>query len=89
MITLNRYRQMATVPLRSRPKEMAPLSEQIFRVAKWSVCRGLGCIGCRAVRARMGMSAIVKIEVPADRCASVANAVVGPQIHLLVFDAAP
>src|SRR3954470_13330919 len=33
--------------------------------------------------------AIVEVEVTANRSAGVADAVVGSQIHLLVFDAAP
>jgi hypothetical protein len=37
----------------------------------------------------MWTPAIVKIEIMADRIPSVADAVVGPQIHLLVFEAAP
>ena len=34
-------------------------------------------------------SAVIKVEIAADRCAGVTDAVIGPQIHLLVFDAAP
>src|SRR5450631_4165623 len=37
----------------------------------------------------MWSPAIVEVEVTADRCAGLADTVVGPQIHLLVFDAAP
>ena len=37
----------------------------------------------------MRPAAIIKVEVSADRCAGLADAVVGSQIHLLVFDAAP
>src|SRR5438132_13710848 len=33
--------------------------------------------------------AVIKVEVAADRSAGVADAFVGPQIHLLIFDAAP
>ena len=32
---------------------------------------------------------VIEVEVTADRSAGLADAVVGPQIHLLVFDAAP
>src|SRR5882672_11902194 len=32
---------------------------------------------------------VVEVEVAADRSAGLADAVIGPQIHLLVFDAAP
>ena len=63
-------------------------------------CRGLGChadgqrvevglIGCVAVKARVGPAAIVEVKIPADGSTSFADAVVGAQIHLLVFDAAP
>src|SRR5271169_6341115 len=37
----------------------------------------------------MRSAAIVEVEISADRCACLADGVVGPQIHLLVFDAAP
>src|SRR6202034_893776 len=37
----------------------------------------------------MWTSAIIEVQVAADRSAGVADAFVGPQIHLLVFDAAP
>ena len=37
----------------------------------------------------MRTAAIVEVEVAADRSAGLADAVVGSQIHLLVFDAAP
>jgi hypothetical protein len=33
--------------------------------------------------------AVVEVQIAANRCARLADAVVGPQIHLLVFDAAP
>ena len=36
----------------------------------------------------MWTSAIIKVQVAADRSAGVADAFVGPQIHLLVFNAA-
>src|SRR6202163_2976798 len=76
------------------------LSEQNLRVDKWSVCRGLGCRAERqwgevglirraAVRARMWAAAIIKVEITADRNACFADAFVGPQIDLLVFDASP
>ena len=38
---------------------------------------------------RLELSAIIKVQVAADRSAGVADAFVGPQIHLLVFNAAP
>src|SRR5258705_11199075 len=37
----------------------------------------------------MWAPAVIKVEIAADRCAGVTDAVIGPQIHLLVFDAAP
>src|SRR3979411_2710940 len=37
----------------------------------------------------MRSTAIVEIEISADRVSCLADAFVGPQIHLLVFDAAP
>src|SRR4029077_20520656 len=46
-------------------------------------------IGCLAVKARVGPPTVVKSEVLANRSASLADAVVASQIHLLVFDAAP
>src|ERR1019366_750467 len=38
---------------------------------------------------RMRSSAVVKFEIPADRISRLSNAFIGPQIHLLVLDAAP
>ena len=46
-------------------------------------------IGCDAVKAQIRSPAIVEVWVTADRGASLADAVVGLQIHLLVFGAAP
>jgi hypothetical protein len=37
----------------------------------------------------MRSPAVVELQVAADRTASLADAVVGLQIHLLIFDAAP
>src|SRR5271155_1913303 len=37
----------------------------------------------------MRSALIVEVEISTDRCARLANALVGPQINLLVFDAAP
>src|SRR5258706_12594281 len=75
------------------------LSEQNFRV-DMEPLPGLGChaewqrgevslIGCHAFKARMRSAAVVEVEIAADRRAGLADAVVGPQINLLVFDAAP
>src|ERR1700730_2340793 len=56
--------------------------------AEWQ--RGeVGLIGRGAVKARVWTPAIIKVQVAADRSASLGYAFVGPQIHLLVFDAAP
>src|SRR6202035_552153 len=44
---------------------------------------------CYAVSPRVWTSAIIKVQVAADRSAGVADAFVGSQIHLLVFNAAP
>src|SRR5260370_9044208 len=46
-------------------------------------------MGGVAVKARVRTPAIIKVQVAADRSASLGYAFVGPQIHLLVFDAAP
>jgi len=37
----------------------------------------------------MRSAAIIKIQVAADRCTGLADVVVGSQVNLLVFDAAP
>jgi hypothetical protein len=37
----------------------------------------------------MRSAAVVEVEVTADRSAGLADAVVGSEVHLLVFDAAP
>jgi hypothetical protein len=37
----------------------------------------------------MWAAAIVEVEITADRVARLADAFISPQIHLLVFDAAP
>jgi hypothetical protein len=42
-----------------------------------------------AVKTRMGATAIIKVEISADRVARLADGFVGSQIYLLVFDAAP
>src|SRR5258705_995290 len=52
------------------------------------VCK-VGLIGCPSVKARMGASAIVEIEIPPDRAAGVRQAVVGAKIDLLVLDRTP
>src|SRR6476660_3307773 len=51
--------------------------------------REVGVIGCYAFKARVWTSAIIKVQVAADRSAGVADAFVGLQIHLLIFNAAP
>ena len=56
--------------------------------AEWQ--RGeVGLIGRCVVKARMRSAAIVEVEVAADCGAGFGHAVVGVQVHLLVFDAAP
>ena len=51
--------------------------------------REVGLIGCRAVKARVRSPGVVEIEIAAKRRAGLADAVAGPRINLLVFDAAP
>src|ERR1700731_1746965 len=46
-------------------------------------------MGCNAAKARMWSLAVVEAQVVADRGARLADAVVGPQVDLLVLDAAP
>jgi len=50
---------------------------------------GVSLIRCYAVKTRVWPPAVIKVEVTADRSTSLADAVVGSQIHLFVFDAAP
>src|ERR1019366_4918968 len=60
-----------------------------------SCCRELrqvvevGTIRRPRVKARMRTLAVVEVQIPAERGASLADIVVGPQIDLLVFDRAP
>ena len=49
----------------------------------------VGLIGCPPVKARMRPPAIIEGQIAANRSASLGDTVVGPQIDLLVFDAAP
>ncbi len=49
----------------------------------------VGLIGCSPVKARMRSPAIVKSQIPTNRGSRLGDTVVGPQIDLLVFDAAP
>src|SRR5207244_7759390 len=37
----------------------------------------------------MGTPVVIEVKRSADRAARLADAVIGPQVHLLVFDAAP
>src|SRR6267142_5409014 len=56
--------------------------------AEWQ--RGeVGLIRRAAVKTRMGTPAVIEVEISADRAARLADGVIGPQVHLLVFDAAP
>src|SRR3954470_21656276 len=61
---------------------------------------GLGCCGLRQpgevglvrrlpVKARMGAPSIVEVQITAHRSASLADRVVGPEVHLLVLDRSP
>ena len=49
----------------------------------------VGLIRCGVVKALVRSVTIVEVEISADRAARLADAFVGSQIHLLVFDAAP
>lgn len=49
----------------------------------------VGLIRPVAVKTRMGTPAVIEIEISADRAARLADAVVDPQVYLLVFDAPP
>jgi hypothetical protein len=49
----------------------------------------VGLIRGASVKTRMRSSAVEKFEIPADRISRLSNAFMGPQIHLLVLDAAP
>jgi hypothetical protein len=49
----------------------------------------VGLIWCGVVKALMRSASIVEIEIPADRIAGLADAFIGPQIDLFIFDAAP
>src|ERR1700678_4103541 len=46
-------------------------------------------VGCHSVKARMGPQAIVEIQISAEGSLRDADAVVGMQINLLVFDRFP
>src|SRR5215216_3886867 len=60
-----------------------------------SCCRDLrqmseiGVVRRPSVKARMRALAVVEIQIPADRGARLGDAVVGPQMDLLVFDRTP
>ena len=58
------------------------------RQAEWRLVE-VGLIRCGVVKALVRAAAIVEIEISADRSAGLADVVVGPQVYLLVFDAAP
>ena len=49
----------------------------------------VGLIGRGAVKARVWAPAVVEVQITANRITGVGDAVVGPQIDLLVLDAAP
>src|ERR1700675_4258108 len=46
-------------------------------------------VGCHSVKARMGPQAIIEIQISAEGSPRDADAVVGMQINLLVFDRFP
>ena len=56
--------------------------------AEGQLCE-VSLIGCHAVKARMRASFIVELQIAADRSACIADALIGSQIYLLVFDGAP
>src|SRR6476646_4780389 len=56
--------------------------------AEWQGVQ-VGLIRCASVKARMRAASIVEVEIPADRISRLSDAFIGPQIHLLVLDAAP
>ena len=70
------------------PASISGASAGLGCQAEWQRVE-VGLIGCAAVKARMRSPAVVKLQIPADRTARLADGVVSPQIHLLVFDAAP
>ena len=61
------------------------------RQADWrqALCSVVGLIGRHAVKARVRAVAIVKIEIPPNRSPCLRHALVGMQVDLLVFHAAP
>ena len=58
------------------------------RQAEWRLVE-VGLIWCGVVKTLVRSAAIVEVEVAADRGTGLADVVVGPQVHLLIFDAAP
>src|SRR5271168_4899315 len=60
-----------------------------------SCCRELrqvvevGAIRSPRVKARMRAPAVVEVQIPPERASRLADAIVGPQIDLLVFDRTP
>jgi hypothetical protein len=67
---------------------ISEVSAGLGRQAEWQFVE-LGLIGCGAVYARMRSPGVVKVQVAADRTAGLADNVVGLQIYLFIFDAAP
>src|ERR1700736_6239845 len=63
-------------------------SAGLGRHAEWQQVE-VGLIRRLAVKARMRSATIVEVEITADRSAGIGYTVVGSQIDLLVFDAAP
>src|SRR5271168_776235 len=60
-----------------------------------SCCRELrqvvevGAIRSPRVKARMRAPAVVEVQIPPERATRLADAIVGPQVDLLVFDRTP
>src|SRR5215212_10578467 len=77
------------------PGGRSPTRVTPLETTRNSCCRDLrqvveiGVIRRPSVKARMGALAVVEVQIPADRSARLADAIVGPQIDLFVFDRAP
>src|SRR5271168_3834509 len=49
----------------------------------------IGLVRCAGAKARVRSLAVVEVQIAADRGPGLGDAVVGPQIDLLVFDRSP
>jgi hypothetical protein len=78
-------KQIAAALTFSEALRWSRLSEQIFRIDKWSFCHAerqqgeVGFIWCGAVKARRRPSAIIEVEVATERSSCFGHAVVGVQ----------